>query len=156
MTIPPPSGFVTLDAVASWARRVAQAVGVAWNVQHRADGSHVFSWVRVPFTVAGYTGWTATTQTLLKYQVVDHTMTVAFDVTGTATAIAALSMTIPGDYSAKESVSAGMFAYSDAGTPGTGDCIATGRRLDFYKNINATAWTVGTARVQGTVSFEVQ
>ena len=98
-----------------------------------------------------------TTITILKYQITGNTMRLVFDVTGTIGATpAAVSIPIPDGYRTPESCSAGMYAYSDAGTPGTGDAIAVGDRIDLYKNINATAWTAGTARAQGTIAFEVQ
>ncbi len=156
MKLPVVGSTQTLAALAQWVSSLASAVSAGWNVDHKPDGTHKFAWIDVPFVVASFGLFTATTQTRFKYCVIGSTMFVAFDITGTvAVTPTRLQLTIPGGYSAAESTSAGTFAYSDAGTAGNGDCIATGQRMDLYKTINAPAWTNGTARVQGTVCFEV-
>ena len=158
MNLPFPTGFSTFDGVAAWARAVITAIGAAWNAQHRADGSHAFPWVRATNSALSFTPWTVTTVARMKYRVVDKSMLLVFDVTGTlATTPSAVSFTIPGGYrAAVESVAAGTFQYTDAGTPGVGDAIANDTQIDCYKNINGTAWSAGTARVRGSIEFEVR
>lgn len=154
ISLPPHAKLRTLAEAVS---RLAVSIAASFHVEHKANGRHTFPWVTEPFVAARFTGWTATTQRVLRYTVCGQSMTVAVDVTGTATAVSFLSITIPGGYTAAVSVpSAGTFAYADAGTPGTGICIASGQQLNFYKNVNATVWTAGTANVQGTIVFEVQ
>lgn len=148
---------LTLRELATEFALMAKGIVAGWGVEHTTDGRHAFPWVHPAPTSARFVSWTPTTITILKYQITGNTMRLVFDVTGTIGATpAAVSIPIPDGYRTPESCSAGMYAYSDAGTPGTGDAIAVGDRIDLYKNINATAWTAGTARAQGTIAFEVQ
>ena len=155
MNLPVMGDAHSLPALARWVSTLASSVAAGWNVQHRPDGTHRFPWVHEPWPSVVVTNLTLSTRTILKYVLVGSTMTVAFDMTGTSGTANTISFPIPGGYSAKDTTSAGTYAYSDAGTAGIGDPIVTGRRVDLYKSLSAPAWTAGTTRVQGTITFEV-
>lgn len=156
MKLPPPSGFESPEGVAAYVRRLVKALQV-WGVDHDDSGGHVFPWHKPVVLTAQFTNWTPTTIALFKYELVGATMRLAFDVTGTvATTPSTLAVPIPNGYKTKEMCAAGMYAYNDAGTAGVGVAVPVGDQVTFYKNILGTAWTAGTARVQGTIAFEVQ
>ena len=153
MNVPVAGPSHSLTALASWVARVASAVAAGWNVEHRTDGRHRFPWVS-PSSVTA-TGWTITSFSLLKYQVVDKTMTLQFVLAGTATAVVELRMSIPSGYVAVSAPCAGTFAYFD-GASGTGLALASGANLLLYKDMGGTAWPAGAVSLQGTLIFEVQ
>lgn len=156
MKLAPPSQLRSLNNVGAWARQLIAGIGASWAVEHTTRGTHRFTWNRPTAPPARFLNWTVTAITLYKYEIVGSTMRLVFDITGTlAGTPVAISVPIPDGYQSRESCSAGSIAYTDAGTPGTGDPIAVADRIDCYKTLTATAWTAGTARVQGTISFEV-
>lgn len=153
MNVPVAGPSHSLTALASWVARVASAVAAGWRVEHNPDGRHRFPWVSP--SSATTTGWTITSFSLLKYQVVDKTMTLQFVLAGTATAVTPVRLSIPGGYIAVSAPCAGTFAYADGGV-GTGLALASGANLLFYKDMAGTTWPAGAVSLQGTLIFEVQ
>ncbi len=157
MILPLAGASSTLDALASWVRDLATAMATGFHVEHRDNGKHRFVWVRPLRATLAFNNWTLTTFMLCKYVVIDKQMTLAIDFTGTVPGTPQyLEFTIPGGYRSVDSMCAGAVQYNDAGTAGVGNPVAVGGAIFLYKNILGTAWTAGTARVQGVMTFEVQ
>lgn len=113
------------------------------------------------FTASSGT-WTVESgdHTLLAYVQIGKMMCVTFDLQTTSVSATPteLRIAIPNSKTAARTASAGMFAYNQNGTPGTGNAVASSTTLALYRDLAATAWSTATntTRVQGTVWFEVQ
>lgn len=162
MKLPLSGSSLSLTSLASWIRLLGSAIAAGFHVEHRENGTHALPWVRVGYVSAHFSGattmtWTATTQTFLKYRLVDHTMTVSFSVSGTVggTPTGALQILIPGNFRAVES-DGNAYSWVNAGTAGTGIALVSVNQIQLFKDGNATAWSAGAAQVRGQIEFEVQ
>lgn len=169
MNLPTPSGFVSLEGISAWARRLLAAIVAAWAREHRTDGTHAFPVVDVPFLPGIYSGanamtWTVdpTDQKTLQYRIVDGVMTLSWKVLGSdvgGTPTNELRIAIPDGYRAVEAVTNPHW-YADAGTEGVGFAGVllndTFVRLYRLGSVGWTATTGDNTATAGQLSFRVQ
>lgn len=168
MKLPPPSGFSTLEGVASWARRLVGSVAASWAVDHNADGTHKFPWVSVPFNAGRYTGsgsmtWTpdSADQVLLQYRIIGDTCTLTWRVQASDCSGGSnqLLITLPDGMRAADRVP-GWHYYDDAGTEGFGltRIDSTLTRVVLFKSNSGSNWTNTTSDntyTEGRIEFRL-
>lgn len=169
MKLPPPSGFVTPDGIAAWARRLVGSIAASWAVDHNADGSHKFPWIDIPYDGTRYTGsagmpWTveAGDQLLLRYRVIGTSCLMQWRIRTSDCGGGSnqLFIRLPDGIAAADA-SPGWHYYDDAGTEGWGLArvdTATLAKIQLFKAGSASNWTATTTDntyTEGSIEFRI-
>lgn len=168
MNLPLRPAVATIQGVVTWVSNLASAIAASWDIDHRRDGKHRFSWVQVPFDATRFKGGGSMTwgvdssdQLLLEYRIVGDACTVKWRIAtsdcGGGNNI--LKIRLPdGIYAARRAP--GIHYYDDAGTEGIGltRISVDLTSIDLFKSSTASNWTATTSDntyTEGTLEFPI-
>lgn len=154
----------------NWLRAVVSGIAAGWGVEHKANGTHKFTWTTHPFAAGDYIGtgnmtWAVgqNNRITYRYRVVGHTLQIRFavigaNVGGTASS-QSLGLRIPPGYTISDTpYQDGVISYIDAGgARAMGLCT----RLNNYilcQKADGSAWTLTAANdtsVVGSIELEL-